>query len=490
MFTGMEKFNALSKVMILVCFSVNESFSACYNEHNDFVEGFLGRNVTLRCRQPVSCKSIHWMNHTGTFISSHDTSHTSISRRGRTSFLHIYGMILDDAGPYKCWCYKQLGASGDAFCSVNLSGICQATVRLHRVNFLYNGSSISPSSSQAVSVTAEDIIKVMCSEGASPETNCHRVKEKDPSARFTYNFKVLPEHHSCYIACIERGRVGNVCTVNITLHVSMRETTTPFSTLSTTPSTECTKFVEKTVHTSTSPGFNPSLGFVTILQCPSENESEIVTDKPGTFPVIILVGVLIFILLAVAFVVWLWILLSKSKSNSRSKKTINSVSLSSDARIPIGPIYASVNKSSQAPKTEDGESVTTYRKASSVEDFYSEVNSAGKESSATQQANTARAESSITNDCHSVVDTSNATMRSVKNVNESDNIVYSEVIKRDKQSRKNKYPSSSQSSVCDPIVSHPNQGLEQPTLSDNNTVCDISSPQALYAVVGRDKGKK
>lgn len=139
----MEEFNALGKVTILICFSVHESFSAFFNEQNDFVEGLLDRNVTLSCMTPFSCDTIYWKNHTitGTFVSPSDTSHTSIYSPGRTSFLRIYGMILDDAGRYSCWCYKDhRWVSDDPISSVTLSAICQTTVRLHRVNVVSNSS--------------------------------------------------------------------------------------------------------------------------------------------------------------------------------------------------------------------------------------------------------------------------------------------------------------------------------------------------------------
>lgn len=139
---GMEKCTVLAKVTVLVCFSVHESFSVCFSEHNGFVEGFLGRNVTLSCMPPFSCDSIYWKNHTITerFVPPYHTRHTSIYRQlGGTSFLRIYGMILDDAGPYSCWCYKDdRWVSGDAICTLNLSAICQTTVRLHRVNVVSN----------------------------------------------------------------------------------------------------------------------------------------------------------------------------------------------------------------------------------------------------------------------------------------------------------------------------------------------------------------
>ncbi|KAJ8031486.1 hypothetical protein HOLleu_24692 [Holothuria leucospilota] len=438
--------NVTTRLAVIAYLCVLGSYS-CSTGSNGTVQGILGEGTSLSCMSS-SCGPMHWRNDSmggmSPFIKP--DIRTLLRSFGHSHILHIFKMSAYDVGSYSCWCNENNDAARH-ICSDSLELICQAKVVVNKASKLHNSSRTDSSPKVTINASVTDRIRLKCPEGAVPNTDCYNVLIRE-TAQFTYKFKVLPEHHGCIITCQVKKKTNVVCSIKFTLNVSRNEISTHSSTAST------------TLLTASPP------------------------DKPATFSVIIGVGIFVFIVVVVTFVVSFYIFSLSSKSRTHN---VNVVNPPTDANIPIGPTYATVNKPSNVFLK--GNDRLIEPEVLSTDGFYSEVGGAEREESTThQQPNSRKAETSITNDYYSEVNKSDVKLKKMENGKQTDSTLYFEVNKEEKQPRQNECTSSQQSSTDDPSVSDVPiyHILEEPERSDKDIEGNVSTSQDLYAVVSTD----
>ncbi|KAJ8031697.1 hypothetical protein HOLleu_24969 [Holothuria leucospilota] len=507
----MGKSVVLGVVTMVISFSMCEGYIACYDDDFDVNrEGILGKNVTFRCYTSLVCDEVRWdlllVNKTAVSPSGEQ-----VQVGYNTSYLSIFGIGFHHEGLFRCWCYAS--SSVKSICSFTLKTICQATVRLNGRTIVYNSSL---SNSHSLDVTAGETISIACSKGATMvKRNCSS-DLLPASDEPTYQFEVLQEHNLCVIKCRLRSGDGDSCNVRFTVNVIRRETppepsTTPrrVSTVPFHPS------VDGTVLTTTSKSniFTVPTTVVSALNKPSSNLStsipngrsisahttmpdvkqtkkdNAVPNKSGSFPVMLSIGIPIAVLVGILFIICFFVYFSRSKSTSRRKKKQNLGNESPDTNIPIGPTYATINKSSPG-----GDEDSAERGIPCTDDAYDEVGRDVKREP-TQQDNAVKAETSVTKDYYSVVNTSNTKLESTDSGSKSESALYTEVNKEVKQAGKNVGALSPESSGCNPNVPDvssdpPYDVSEQPESSEYDAVGVVSTSSALYAVVEKERKKE
>ncbi|KAJ8031694.1 hypothetical protein HOLleu_24965 [Holothuria leucospilota] len=324
--------------------------------------------------------------------------------------------------------------------------------------------------------------------------------------------EVLPEHDSCHIVCRLSSEDGSSCSVNFTLNVIVLEKSTQSSTtshpsvngnaLTVTPISNNPPAQPTIVNISAQPSVKQSTSTIipndrstsatahtTIPVVQQTEEDNKDPEKSGSFPVMLFIGIPIVVLVGTLFIICFFMYFSRSKSTSRQKKTQNLGNESPDTKIPIGPTYATINKSSPG-----GDEDSAERGIPCIDDAYDEVGRDVKREP-TQQDNSVKAEPSITKDYYSVVNTSNTKMESTDSGSKSDSALYTEVNKDVKQAGTNVDASSPESSASNPNVPEvpsdpPYDVLEQPESSEYDAVGVVSTSSALYAVVEKERKKE
>lgn len=493
----MGKSVALGVVTMVVSFSMYEGYIDCYNDVDVNREGILGKNVTLRCRTSRLCDDVRWeMLRENNTVDPHTEEQILVDRY--TSVLSIFGIGFHQDGLYRCWCY--IGSKVTKICFITLEMICQATVRLGGRTIFYN----STSPIHYVNVTVGERIKIKCPEGGRSESDCWKVRRKE-SGEFTYKFSVLSKHDFCHIECRLGSEHEDSCIVNLTLNVAILETSTQVLTTSTVASTISSRSPANEnplIVTSTTTNITPAPTRVatvlasdrsisatvhTIVQQTGKDNA--VLDKSGSFPVMLFIGIPIVVVVGILFIICFLMYFLRSKSTSRQKKTQDVGNESPDTNIPIGPTYATINKSSPG-----GDEDSAGRGIPCTDDAYDEVRRDVKKEP-TQQDNAVKAETSITKDYYSVVNTSNTKLESTDSGSKSNSALYTEVDKEVKQAGTNVGASSPESSGCNPNVpdvpSDPSYDvLEQPESSEYDAVGVVSTSSALYAVVEKERKKE
>lgn len=217
---AMGKFTLLTR-LVIVCLCVKKTHALCSVGVDENVTGVYGQNATLGCVASSPCSAIRWQNNTKeASVSPTGTVHTSVMMQGGTSFLSIFTLTFDDDGSYTCWCNRSDGTSqGDSpICSVSLTTICQASVIVKGVTYIYNSSDLSQASRNVLNVTEHDTIRVECHEDALLETNCALQNDELPHLYIGEITASSP----CKVSCTlrrESRTISNSCIVNISIEI-------------------------------------------------------------------------------------------------------------------------------------------------------------------------------------------------------------------------------------------------------------------------------